>query len=159
MQRSHTWYGFGCVVWRTSGRPGAVVWLAIKRLGVTKQDGGRLNGHHCEPAITRKRQRFSKIHESNRNIFTWRSRSCLSCGIEVNAVPDDRMTQNNYRNPSCRGLIIDTITEKMSIENGSVRQQWVGGGREEGSEMWEEVMTAEEWGRDVHDTSWRWSYP
>ena len=77
----------------------------IKRLGVTKQDGGKLNGHHSEPAITRERQRFSKIHESNRNIFMWRSRSCLSCGVEVNAVPDDRMndTQNNYRNPPAEG--------------------------------------------------------
>ena len=36
----------------------------IKRLGVTKQDGGKLNGHHSEPAITQERQRFSKIHES-----------------------------------------------------------------------------------------------
>ena len=70
----------------------------------------KLNGHHSEPAITRERQRFSKIHESNRNIFMWRSRSCLSCGVEVNAVPDDRMNerQNDYRNPSCRGLITKT---------------------------------------------------
>ena len=77
----------------------------IKRLGVTKQDGSKLNGHHSEPAITRERQRFSKIHESNRSIFMWRSRSCLSCGVEVNAVPDDRMndTQNNYRNPTAEG--------------------------------------------------------
>ena len=58
---------------------------------MTKQDGGKLNGHHSEPAITQEYQRFSKIHESNRNILTWRSRSCLSCGVEVNAVPDDRM--------------------------------------------------------------------
>ena len=65
----------------------------IKRLGVTKQDGGKLNGHPSEPVITRERQHFSKIHESNRNIFMWRSRSCLSCGVEVNAVPDDRMNE------------------------------------------------------------------
>ena len=72
-----------------------VTWIltSLLRLGVTKQDGGKLNGHHSEPAITRERQRFSKIHESNRNIFMWRSRSCLSCGVEVNAVPDDRMNE------------------------------------------------------------------
>ena len=35
----------------------------IKRLDVTKQDGGK-HGHHSEPAITQERQRFSKIHES-----------------------------------------------------------------------------------------------
>ena len=75
--------------------------VPIKRLGVTKQDGGRLNGHHCEPAITRKRQRFSKIHESNRNIFMWRSRSCLSCGVEVNAVPDDRMNEQMFETLGC----------------------------------------------------------
>ena len=53
---------------------------------------------------------FSKIHESNRNIFMWRSRSYNSCGVEVNAVPDDRMndTQNDYRNPSCRSRVNDT---------------------------------------------------
>ena len=39
-----------------------------------------------------------------------------------------------------------------------LRQQWVGFWREERSEMWEEVMTAEEWWRDVHDTSWRWPF-
>ena len=115
---------YDCTVYhrvRPAGH-GTVAWLAshpTKRLGATKQDGSRLNGHHCEPAITRKRQRFSKIHESNRNIFTWRSHSCLSCGVEVNAVPDDRMndTQNNYRNPSCRGLMISepsTVTEALS---------------------------------------------
>ena len=78
----------------------------IKRMGVTKQDGGKLNGHHSEPAITRERQRFSKIHESNRNIFTWRSRLCLSCGVEVNTVPDDRMNDTQkqlYRNPPAKG--------------------------------------------------------
>ena len=39
----------------------------IKRLGVTKQDGGMLNGHHSEP---RERQRLSKFHArvKNRNI-------------------------------------------------------------------------------------------
>ena len=74
--------------WRSRVMTGIIKWL-----GVTKQDGGKLNGHHSEPAITRERQRFSKIHESNRNIFMWRSRSCLSCGVEVNAVPDDRMSE------------------------------------------------------------------
>ena len=44
--------------------------LTSQEMGVTKQDGGRLNGHHCEPAITRKRQRFSKIHESKIAIFS-----------------------------------------------------------------------------------------
>ena len=66
---------------------------------MTKQDGGKLNGHHSEPAITQECQRYSKIHESNRNILTWRSRSCLSCGVEVNAVPDDRMNEKTSQNP------------------------------------------------------------
>ena len=26
----------------------------------------------------------------------WRSRSCLSCGVEVNAVPDDRMNEHMF---------------------------------------------------------------
>ena len=29
----------------------------------------------------------------------WRSRSCLSCGVEVNAVPDDRMNEKTSQNP------------------------------------------------------------
>ena len=53
----------------------------------------RLDGYHCKLAITRERQRFSKIHESNRDIFMWRSCSCLRCGVEVNAVPGDRMSE------------------------------------------------------------------
>ena len=53
----------------------------------------RLDSYHCKLAITRERQRFSKIHKSNRDIFTWRSCSYLSCGIEVNTVPDDRMNE------------------------------------------------------------------
>ena len=53
----------------------------------------RLDGYQCKLAITRERQRFSKIHESNRDIFTWRSCSCLRCGVEVNTVPGDRMNE------------------------------------------------------------------
>ena len=67
----------------------------IKQLGVTTR---WLQGYHSKPAITRERQHFIKIHESirGRDIFTWRHCSCLSCGVEVNTLPDDRMndTQN-----------------------------------------------------------------
>ena len=68
----------------------------------------RLDGYQCKLAITRERQRFSKIHESNRDIFTWRSCSCLRCGVEVNTVPGDRMNEwmkspSSYRYGSIRG--------------------------------------------------------
>ena len=59
----------------------------------------RLDGYQCKLAITRERQRFSKIHESNRDIFTWRSCSCLRCGVEVNTVPGDRMNEKTSQNP------------------------------------------------------------
>ena len=91
---------------RCSGQRGEL-WVNYYGWSWPSKMVGKLNGHHSEPAITRERQHFSKIHESNRNIFMWRSRSCLSCGVEVNAVPDDRMNerQNDFRNPSCRGLM------------------------------------------------------
>ena len=48
-----------------------------------------------------------QIHDSNcdRDIHVV-ILSCLSYGVDVNAVSDDRMngTQNNYRNPPCRGF-------------------------------------------------------
>ena len=77
----------------------------------------RLDGYQCKLAITRERQRFSKIHESNRNIFMWRSRSCLSCGVEVNAVPDDRMNEEYLRNP--RQFYSTSFTDVLATEANS----------------------------------------
>ena len=67
-------------------------------------------GHHGEPAITRERKHFSKIHESDCKPSTYLACSHLNWREEVSAAlcsAVNRMNerQNDYHNPSCRGLM------------------------------------------------------
>ena len=65
-------------------------------------------GHHGEPAITRERKHFSKIHPSDFKPLTCLACSHLNWSKEVSAAlcsAVDRMNerQNDYRNPPAEG--------------------------------------------------------
>ena len=63
-------------------------------------------GHHGEPAITRERKHFSKIHESDCKPSTCLACSYLNWREEVSAALCSAVNRMNerHRNPSCRGL-------------------------------------------------------
>ena len=72
--------------------------LVLHKTGA-KQDGGKLNGYQCKLAITRERRVLAKSTSQIAIYSRGDLVSCLRCGVEVNAVPDDRMNEEYLRNP------------------------------------------------------------